>query len=197
MQALTRHFSRCLIAGVVALLPIGGTILGIAYLEYTLSDFGLAGQEFYFPGLGILLAVILIYLIGLMVTTFIGKWLWKTTDRMINGLPLLGTLYQTLKQLLGYGEGDEAVFREVVLVDTPEAEGQEIGLVTNRVKDADGQEQLIIFIPGAPNPTTGRLVVTPPSKVRKIDMKVNEVMQSLVSVGAQPIPIERASAKGE
>lgn len=193
MKAVSRHLTHCFIAGIVALLPVGGTILGIAYLEYSLADFWLKEQDFYFPGLGIAAAAIVIYLIGLLVTTFVGKWLWKTTDRVIDELPLMGTLYKTLKQLLGYGQGDDAIFREVVLLSTPEADGEELGLVTNRVKSADGVEQLIVFIPGAPNPTTGRLIVTPVANVRKMDMKVSEVMQSLVSVGAQAIPVDRAS----
>ncbi len=197
MKPVTRHLSRCFVAGIVALLPVGGTVLGIAYMEYTLADFWLKEQDFYFPGLGIAVAAILIYLIGLLVTTFIGKWLWKTTDRVIDELPLMGTLYKTLKQLLGYGEGDDAIFREVVLLQTPEADGEELGLVTNRVKDSDGGEQLIVFIPGAPNPTTGRLIVTPVNNVRKVDMKVNEVMQSLVSVGAQAIPLDRVAPKNK
>lgn len=191
MQAISRHLTRCFVAGIVAILPIGGTILGIAYIEYTLADVWLKDQAFYFYGLGIIITALIIYLMGLLVTTFIGRWLWKTTDRVINELPLVGKGYRTLKQLLGYSEGEDAIFREVVLLDTPDAKGEELGLVTNRVKDAAGEEQLIVFIPGAPNPTTGRLIVTNQSKVRRLDITVNEAMQSLVSVGAQTIPIDR------
>lgn len=191
MKAVLKHVTQCLIAGVVALLPVFGTVFTIWYFETEVADPWLAKQPWYLPGMGLLFVAVVIYLLGLTVTTFVGRWLWRTIDRLLDRLPLLGTLYQTLKQLVGYGSGKDAVFREVVLLDTHEADGEELGLVTNRVLNKQGEERLIVFVPGSPNPTTGRLLVVKSSEVRKLDIAVNEVLQSLVSVGATPIPIDR------
>jgi uncharacterized membrane protein len=110
MQYLSKHISRCFLAGIVALLPIGGFVVAVAYLEATIASSWLAKQPFYFPGLGLLVSAAAIYLIGLTVSTFLGRWLWKRVDRLFDSLPALGRLYQTLKQIIGYGEGKRRFF---------------------------------------------------------------------------------------
>ncbi len=180
MNAILRHLTRCAIAGVVALLPVGGLVLSILYMENMLAESWLVDQWYYFPGLGILAAVVIIYVIGLIVTTFIGRWMWGRVDALLERLPILGRLYQTLKQIVGYGEGEDAVFRRVVLVPSPVApDAFEMGLVTNQVDD-----KLVVFVPGAQNPTAGRLITVDPSVVTETDVKVSDALKSLVSVGA-------------
>jgi uncharacterized membrane protein len=126
---------------------------------------------------------VLVYWIGLMVSTFVGRWLWNLVDSMLKRLPLLGTLYQTLKQILGYGEGEGAVFEKAVLVPSRDLEGDELGLVTNRLTDQKGHRKLVVFVPGAPNPSAGRMLIIEDERVRPLSMPVNEVLKALVSVG--------------
>lgn len=177
------HVTRCFVAGIVALLPVGGTILGIALLEGTIRDALFRNAGFYFPGLGILAAAAAIYLVGLAVTTFVGRYLWRTVDRVLDSLPALGLLYRSLKQILGYGEGRDALFVEAVVVPCTDIGGEQLGLVTSRVTDAEGREKQLVFVPGAPNPTTGRLVMVDPGSCRSLGVPVHEVLKLLVSVG--------------
>src|SRR5262245_21878357 len=99
MSYLTRHISRCFLAGLVALLPIGGFILTVVYLESAISESWLARQPWYVPGFGLLATAAGIYAIGLTVSTFIGRWAWNKLDFVLDSLPMLGRLYQTLKQI--------------------------------------------------------------------------------------------------
>ena len=184
MKTASRHISRCCIAGIVALLPIGGALLTIYYLETQLAGPWLKEQGFYFFGCGILVAGLIIYLIGLVVSTFIGKFLWRRFDGMLDSIPLLGKLYQTLKQILGYGEGPDAVFQRVVLVSSRDTQGQELGLVTAEARDISGKQLVTVFLPGSPNPTTGRIIMVPTSELTAVEMKVNDALMSLVSVGS-------------
>ena len=192
MQSVTKHITKCLIAGIVALLPIGGLVLTVWQLEYMISTGWLENQAFYFPGLGLILAAMIIYAIGLTVTTFLGKWLWRTMDRVLDRMPLFGGLYRTLKQILGYGEGKDAMFRQVVLVPTGKSDGVELGLVTNQVLDKGGQTQLMIFVPGSPHTVTGRPLLLPPAQVQVVNMSVNDAFKSLVSAGSTPVPMSEA-----
>jgi uncharacterized membrane protein len=196
MDSLTRHFTRCFLAGFVALLPIAGIVLTVVTLESSIAGPWRDKMPFYFPGMGIILAVLLIYFIGLTVTTFLGRWLWRKFDRTADRLPLLGALYQTIKQILGYGTGKDAIFKQVVLISNGPNEGEELGLVTNQVLDGDGKPKLMVFVPGAPTPTAGRMVVIDPAHVRVVDMKVNDALKSLVAVGATPVPMERVRDGG-
>jgi uncharacterized membrane protein len=105
-------------------------------------------------------------------------------------------LYQTLKQIIGYGEGKDAIFHRVVLVcgDVPEA--AELGLVTNETADATGKRKLIVFVPGAPNPTAGRLIVIDAERTVPLSVSVSDALKTLLSVGKTPLSlaIEQGSA---
>ena len=171
-------------------MPIGGLIITIGYLESTISSSGLSKMPFYFPGAGLLAAFIVIYLIGLAVTTFVGKWIWNRVDRILDKLPALGSLYKTLKQILGYGEGKDAIFHEAVLIPSKDYQSEELGLVTNKITDDEGNTKLVIFIPGVPNPTSGRLVVMDRELVKPLAMPVNETLKALVSMGKTEIDLE-------
>ena len=176
---MSRHFVRCVIAGTVALLPIGGTVLTVAYAESVLSETWREAGYFYFPGMGLLLSLTLLYCVGLFVTTFLGRWVWRRLDQVLQQLPILGGLYQTLKQILGYGSGDDAVFQEVALVPSDETGGVQIGLITNRLEDG----KCCVFLPGSPNPTTGRLIIVEESRLDRLTCSVSDALKSLVSVG--------------
>lgn len=190
MNKFKKHITRNLIAGIVAILPMGGLIITIGYLESTISSSGLSKMPFYFPGLGLLLTFIFIYLIGLIATTFVGRWLWNRVDSILDKLPALGKLYQTLKQILGYGEGKDAIFYEAVLIPSKDHQSEELGLVTNKITDAEGNPKLVIFVPGVPNPTSGRLIIMDKEFVKPIAMPVNETLKTLVSMGKTDIDLK-------
>ena len=190
MQALGQHITKCVIAGIVAILPVGGLILTVAYLESLISSSGLSKLAFYFPGMGLLLAVLSIYVVGLTVSTFVGKWFWSTCDAMLNKLPALGKLYQSLKQILGYGEGDDAIFHETVLITSLDKVGEEIGLITNTITLPDGERNYVVFVPGSPNPTAGRLIIAQHENVRKIPATTNDALRVLVALGKGQLPLE-------
>lgn len=155
----------------------------VATFENMISNSGLSKLPFYFPGLGILLAALSVYAIGLAVTTFIGNWIWSKIDQLLKKLPALGRLYNTLKQILGYGDGKDALFHETVLVSLNHNSSRELGLVTNRVKDESGQEKWIVFVPGVPNPTTGRMLLISPEDVTRINLPVSDTIKSIVAMG--------------
>jgi uncharacterized membrane protein len=190
MKRVYKHITSSLIAGIVAILPVAGVVLTVAYLESTISGSGLSKMPFYFPGFGLIAAIIFIYFVGLAVTTFVGRWIWKQADSLMDRLPALGRLYQTLKQILGYGEGDDAIFHEAVLVPSRDTESEELGLVTNRISDDNGAIKLVIFVPGVPNPTSGRLIVMDEASVKTLSMPVNDTLKALVSMGKTEIDLK-------
>ncbi len=184
MPSLSSHVSRCVVAGIVALLPVGGALLTICWLESALASWR---QEdwFYFPGLGLIVTLLAICLVGLLVTTFLGRWLWRVFDRAIERLPLIGMLYQSLKEVLGYDTGKERFFQGVVLVAG--VTGEELGLITGQAEGLEGPPRTIVFVPGSPNPASGRLVLLEESQLRRVDVPVADVLRMLVALGKAPL----------
>jgi len=183
MERIRMHFIRSSIAGLVALLPIAGFGITVVYFENQVAGIWLRNQGFYFFGMGLVLVLLLTYVVGITVSTFLGKWLWGRLDRLLDQLPILGNLYQTFKQLLGYGEGPKGMFQRVVLVRSEVDNRLEIGLVTQE-PNPDNGGRLVVFVPTAPSPTGGRLVFVSPDQVESSSMSVSQAMQFIVSLGA-------------
>ncbi len=184
MRRIVRHCTRTLLAGVVAVLPIAGLVLTVTWLEREISASWLARQDYYVPGAGLLAAALALYLIGLVASTLMGQWAWGLVDRAVASLPALGRLYRTLKQILGYDVGPDALFRRVVLLPSEVPGAVEFGLVTNQFRADDGGIRLVVFAPGAPNPMSGRVVVIDEAQVTATSMPVSDALKALVSAGA-------------
>jgi len=180
MERLQKHFVICLITGLVAILPVGGIILLIAFAERALSP--LVPARFYFPGEGLLLVIAVLYLLGLTLTSVVGRWLWNAVDAGMTRLPGLGMLYRTLKQILGLDSGEGGLFQRIVLVPDHSTGGVEIGLVTASESEHEPQ-QLIVFVPFSPNPSQGRLLRIAASEVTATDWSVDKALKALFSLG--------------
>lgn len=183
MDSLRKHFTRCLVAGIVSLLPVAGLVLTVVYFESVVASSWLKEQGFYFFGQGLMILVILVYLVGLVVSSVIGNWLWRFMDRTLDRIPVIGNLYQTVKQLLGYGEGANAMFRRTVLVSMPGSNALEIGLLTCEAT-SETAGRALVFLPNAPTPTSGRLILIEESRLSPCTLSVNQAMQTLISLGA-------------
>jgi len=194
-MSVRKHIMRCMLAGTVAILPIAGLIITVGYVESQIATSGLDKLPFYFPGFALLVSLVLVYLVGLGVSTLVGKWLWARLDRLLDRMPLLGNLHQTLKQILGHGKGEHAMSQEVVLVSGPDDQAEELGLVTNTVAGEDGKTRLVVFVPAAPTPTTGRLVIIEPQAVKRLNMPVSEALKVLVAMGRAELTLDAPQSK--
>ncbi len=183
MERIRRHITNCLVAGVVALLPLGGLLMTVYYFENQVAGVWLKDQGFYFFGLGLILATLTLYLIGLIVSSLLGRWLFRKLDMILDHMPVLGALYQTLKQLVGYGEGPQGLFKRVVWVVRDEASRFELGLVTMEASPVTSG-RVAVFLPSGPTPTTGLLLYLDASRLIPTSMSINEALQVIVSVGS-------------
>ena len=106
-----------------------------------------------------------------MARNIVGRWLLEFGEGTLQRIPLAGSVYKTLKQLLETFLRDNSTrFRRVVLVEYPREGLYSVGFVTGVVGpslQAELQEPLLsVFIPTAPNPTTGWYTLVPETSVR-------------------------------
>ena len=179
---LKGHFTKCLIGGLVAALPVGGLILMLYMLDGQLRVL-LQHTPLDFPGVGLVAGILGLYLLGLTVTTFIGRWLWRILDRLLDNAPGLSVLYQTLKQITGYGGGKDALFHEVVLVRSEFKGTLELGLVTEHHRPEGEEPRLFVFVPGSPNPAAGRLALVKREDCVETKIPVDVALKALFSTG--------------
>ncbi len=200
---LQQDLKNDLIAGLLVVIPLATTI----WLATTVSRFVLAFltsipkqfnpfntlnpllQELLNLGLGLLVPLLGILLIGLMARNIVGRWLLEFGEGTLLRIPLAGSVYKTLKQLLEtFLQGNANRFRRVVLLEYPREGLYALGFVTGSIGAAvqagfPEDTMLSVFIPTAPNPTTGWYAVVPERSVRDINLSVEEAFRTIISAG--------------
>ena len=201
-ERLQQDLKNDLIAGLLVVIPLATTI----WLATTVSRFVLAFltsipkqfnpfntlnpvlQELINLGVGLLVPLLGILLIGLMARNIVGRWLLEFGEGTLLRIPLAGSVYKTLKQLLEtFLQGSSGRFRRVVLIEYPRQGLYALGFVTGvlsaSLSTSFEQPMLSVFIPTAPNPTTGWYAVVPESAVRDIDLSVEDAFRTIISAG--------------
>ena len=137
--------------------------------------------------IGFAVPLVSILTIGLMARNIVGQWVLNTSEQTVQAIPLAGSVYKTLKQLLETILRDSRNrFRRVVLVEYPRRGLWAIAFVTGTmgyVTDSPQTPLLSLFIPTSPNPTTGWYSIAPESDVVEVDIPIEEAFKLVISGG--------------
>ena len=185
---LGRNLRRHFLTGVLVIIPIGATIF-ILYWIFSSIDNILQpviqltlGRPI--PGVGFGITVLLIYLVGVIASNVVGRRLIGYGESLLAKVPLVRPLYAGIKQLVeGFSMPGKAGFTEAVLVEFPRKGIWTIGFVTNESLLKSGEKQLNIFIPTAPNPTSGFLQIVREDEVIRTNIPVDEAVKMVISAG--------------
>ncbi|MBF2098164.1 MAG: DUF502 domain-containing protein [Gloeomargaritaceae cyanobacterium C42_A2020_066] len=200
-----QHIKNDLIAGLLVAIPLATTIwLTFATASWVVSiltripkqlnPFHLPPLLQYLFNLGVGLAVPLLGLlfIGLMARNIAGRWLLDLGERVLQKIPLAGSVYKTLKQILETVLRDSSrQFRRVVLVEYPRRGIWTIALVTGTLgpmleaalPEERRETMLSIFVPSTPNPATGWYAVIPERDAVPLPISVEEAFKLVISGG--------------
>ncbi|MEM6411906.1 MAG: DUF502 domain-containing protein [Pseudomonadota bacterium] len=162
--------------------------------------------QFGIPGLGVLVAVVLLTLIGAVGANLIGRAMIKAGDRFLDSVPFVSNVYSLFKQLFEtIASSQQQSFRDMVLVEYPKRGTWCIGFVTapvkGEVREKLGEGMIGVFVPTTPNPTSGFYMFVPKDELIDLDMTVEEGAKMIVSVGmvvpdhVTPEQLEEALAK--
>jgi uncharacterized membrane protein len=145
------------------------------------------------PGLGVVVMLVLLVLTGMFVTNIFGQWWLKQWDALMNRIPIVKSIYSSVKQVsdtLFSSNGN--AFREAVLVQYPHAGSWTIAFVTGKpggeVADKLAGEHVSLYVPTTPNPTSGFFLMMPRSAVHPLDMSVDEALKYIISMGVVAPP---------
>lgn len=133
-------------------------------------------------GLGELLALfiasVFCFVVGATVKTKVGNFLYQVLeDNVLIRIPGFKIIKETINQFAG---DNDNLFRKVALVRIFENDVRVTAFITN--VNPDGS--YTIFMPTAPNPTSGLIYHVKAEFVEIIDISVEEAMKTIISVGA-------------
>ncbi|MCX6564878.1 MAG: DUF502 domain-containing protein [Candidatus Aminicenantes bacterium] len=189
MKGIFRHLKTYIFRGFLALLPLALSFFVLRFLYITVDQRIARLFErwvgFSIPGFGLLLVLFVLYLLGLVASNWTGRQALSFLDKTSSHIPLIKTIYLLGKQLgAAFSAPEKKGLKRVVLVEHFRPGVWSIGFVMGSVFDEkSGEKMLRLFVPTAPNPTSGFMLIVAESKVKDVDWSVSEAMNTVISGG--------------
>ncbi len=173
-------------------------LIPVSYRPETLIGFKI-------PGLGVILAFLLVMITGLIAANFLGRRLVSAWESILSRIPLVRTVYGAVKQITQSLFSDASKsFREVVLVEYPRRGMWMLAFVTGetpkKFEEVVGQQLVNIYVPTTPNPTSGYYLMVPFEDIKRLDIPVEVGLKMILSAGVvnpldDPVEAEKLAAE--
>ena len=184
MKRLYQYFFRGLITVLPLALTIYVLVLFVSWTERSAMTLirPLIG-EYYKPGFGIALGAVAIVMLGFLVSLPIMSRLLSWVELPFTNLPVVKSIYSSLKNFADYFAPHENDDQQVVLLNLPGQELGIVGLVTRQSVQGlprglgDLNDRVAVYLPMG-YMIGGYTVFVPRSWTTPIDMSVEEAMRS-------------------
>ena len=147
-------------------------------------------EHWYLRAIGLVVAIVLIYLAGRLLGGYIGRRIYVRLERFFTRLPVVKQVYPHVKQVVDFlfgGERDRIKFSRVVLVEYPRKGIWTIGLMTGdsmrAIAATMDDECVTVFIPSSPTPFTGYTITVARSEAITLPITVEEALRFVVTGG--------------
>jgi len=202
---LSFALSRNLIAGIFTVIPLVAVWFVMDFLFSLLSETGKplirAFADWMRPAwpelsaelsnpvvlsaIAVVAVLLILYCVGLFATFVIGQQLIALFERLIDRIPFVKQVYGATKQLVNALQPKPGGAQRVVLIAFPQPGMRAIGFVMNTFPEAGtGRELAAVFVPTAPNPTSGYLEIVPAEDLIPTEMSMDQAMTMVLSGGA-------------
>ena len=199
------HIQRYLLTGAVTVIPIWITWVVFEFFLRQLSTFGmplaqLLSQQtqqklpessswllepWFQSSMAIALTLLALYLLGWASSRVIGSRMVHMFDQLMNRIPVVQTVYGSVRKLIAVLQTKPDNIQRVVLISFPNPEMRTVGFVTRVFKDQNSGEQLAaVYVPTTPNPTSGYMEIVPLNSLISTDWTMDEAMTFIMSAGA-------------
>lgn len=200
---MSKKIKQIFITGLAVTIPIGLTLYVLFFLiEVMDSLLRIIPQryhpdtllQFHVPGLGVIFVVVLIFISGLLMKSYLGNRLVQIGEAIFHRIPVIRSIYDGTKQVMDrmFVQHNRS-FKKVVLVEFPRTGAYTLGFVTGsaheRILRDIGRPCANVFVPTTPNPTSGYLLVIPEQDLVEVGMTVEEALAYVVSCGLVQPPV--------
>ena len=185
-ESLSKRISRRFINGLIILVPLAITVFVV--LETLNFTEGVLGKHlpFYFPGMGIVTLLLVIYLTGWASGYWAARRLIYIGETLLGKIPVIKFIYNSVKHLSTAVFESNNMFDHVVLV--PFHQSQALGFimadVPQTLKDKLGDDYVCVFVPWSLNMTSGTNLFVKKSDVTYLDISSESALQYMLTAGA-------------
>jgi len=191
------HLRRYFVAGLLFWVPIVITVLIVGFLVDILDQTMLLIPTQYrpesllgfsLPGLGVLLALVIVFLTGVIVANLLGRQLLRLWEAILARIPVVRSIYSGAKQVMEtLVTGSGKSFREVVMIEYPRKGLWTLAFVTGNAmpaaKESISDDAISIYVPTTPNPTSGFFLMVSASEVVPLAISVEDGLKLILSTG--------------
>ncbi len=194
-EKFNKIFKKYFLTGMLVIIPLWITVVVLqAFINITDSALNILPSVvnpktyFPFPGIGIVIALILIIVVGALASNYFGNRVLLYVENLVNKIPFVRTIHQGVKQLMQgtLTTNKDSVFSRVVIIEFPRKGMYFIGFVTGTTVQRFRSEEkkfLKIFIPTTPNPTSGFFCMVPEEDAQYLDISIDEAFKLIISAG--------------
>jgi len=119
----------------------------------------------------------------------IGQRVIRWFESLIGMVPFVDSIYRATKRFIAVAGSSEETPRRVVLIAFPSGTMKTIGLLTQTMRDSGTGETLAaVYIPTAPNPTSGYIEILPMADLILTDWTFDQAMAFIVTGGSNAPP---------
>lgn len=134
------------------------------------------------------LFILSLYMLGRFLAYGIGRVLFNAMEKIINQLPIIRTVYTSVKQVTDFVFSEnEMEFTRVVAVEHPRRGVWSLGFVTGEgmrgIMDVAGEPIMTVLVPTSPMPATGFTIQVRRSETIDLDITIDQAFQFIVSCG--------------
>ncbi len=188
-----KRVSSTILKGLAAVLPLALSVYLIYWLlsttEALLRNLYLAvlPQSYYFPGLGIILAILLLFALGLLVQTFLVRWLLEWGEKLIDKIPLVKSLYTSVRDFMGFVSSSASSEADKVVAVTLGDGSKVIGLITSEdlaesFFDGEDAKRIGVYLPMSYQ-LGGYTIYVKKDQLETLDIGVEDAMRVILTGG--------------
>ncbi len=205
-----KRLRRYLVAGILVWAPLAVTFI-LLRLAVNLMDKTLAvlPQQyrpdellgFHIPGLGVILTFLVLFITGMLVANFVGRYVVGGWESLMDRIPVVRSVYSAAKNFaeIVFSDSSES-FKKVLLIEYPRKGLYSLAFQTSselgEVQGRTGEDVVCCFVPTTPNPTSGIVIMVPRRDITVLDMDVDEALKMIISLGVV-VPTWRKDKTGE
>jgi uncharacterized membrane protein len=176
MRTVVRYF----LSGLLYTAPVVVTV----YVIYQLFIFLDSILPFDIPGLGLLLLISIITVMGMLGSSFLLQPINRYFQSLLDRIPLVKTIYSSIRDVLSAFVGEKKRFTKPVLVQVNSNGLEKMGFITSEDLTSLGMDEgkIAVYLPHSIN-FSGNLFIVSKELVTPLDANSSDVMKFIVSGG--------------
>ena len=188
LKRIEGHIQGKTVAGLLDLVPAIVTLLVVLFLvdktDGLIRPLPFVDEKPWdFPGIGLVVAIVLFYFIGLLVSTRFGRRMSGWKNNLIGWIPVIRNIFGATQQVMT-SFTSQYTFSRVVFLEWPREGMVAMGFVTGRAYSSKSPDSIaIVYIPTIPNPTSGNMALVMEDDLIETDLAVEDAMKLVFSGG--------------